>query len=109
MRVVIVFDILDATDTRTHRDADGMSVFLSDFEVGIVDSVHRRGDAVVYERIVLALVFFGQVVVDIEVFDEAGNTRRKRAGIEVLDQGDPGNAFADSFARRRPGDCRPAR
>ena len=81
--VMIVFDVLDATDSGAHGHTNAVAVFLGDLETGVLDCVHRGGDAVMNKRIVLALVFRRQVGVDIETLHEPGNTRRECAGIEA--------------------------
>ena len=58
--VVVVLDVLDAADTGAHRNADTVTVFFGDLETGILDRINAGSDPVVYERVVLALVFFSR-------------------------------------------------
>ena len=92
---MIIFDVLDATDPRAHRDTDAVAVLLVDFEAGIPDCVHGGCDAVMHERVVLALLLRRQVIVYGEVLDKTCNTRRKGARVEILDQRDARVAFDD--------------
>ena len=63
---VVFFDGLDATDSGTHCDTDCMAVLLGNLEVRVPDRIDRRGNTVVDKRIVLALIFPRQIVIDIE-------------------------------------------
>ena len=51
------------------------------------------------ERVVLALVFARQILIDIKISDRAGDPRRVVAGVEVIDLPDLG----DTVANVRPG------
>ena len=92
---VIVFDGLDATDSRPHRHTDGVAILLGDFEVGVLDGFHRGGNTVMDKRVVLALVFLRQVVVDIEALHNPRNARGIRAGIEFVDENSARIAFTN--------------
>src|SRR5688572_28935320 len=92
---MILLDGADAPDTGPHRDAEAMRVRFVDRKTGVLHRLHRRSDAVVHERVGLARFFRLEVSADVEVADRAGETRRERAGIEVLDGTDSADAVAD--------------
>ena len=84
--LVIVLDVLDATDPGTHGDTDAVSIFFRDFESGMLDSMLACGDAIVIERVVLAHILGRHVVRRVEVANDAGNPRAERGRVEVLDE-----------------------
>jgi len=101
---VVVLDGFDAADTGTHRNPDLMPVFFRDFQARMLDRLSACSDTVVDKRVSLANVFWRHVPGRIEAIDDAADTRWKRTCIEVLDQLNPGIAFADIL----PGVIQPA-
>ncbi len=96
---MIVLDVLDAPNTGTHCDPDQMPVFLGNLEAGVPDRIDAGGDAVVHERVVLALILGRQVVVHVEIANQSRDPGRKVARIEVFDQRDAGAPFTDVIPR----------
>ena len=86
----IVFDGLNTTNAGTQRDADPVAILFSNLDSRVPDGIDRSADAVVDERVVLALVFLGKVSVDVKALYETGYARRVRTRIEILDDHDAG-------------------
>lgn len=80
------FDVGQAADTRTHGDADALTVGVSDLQPGVVHCLNACSEAVLNEQVKPARFLDRQIFLDIEALyrtAEAGGVGRK---VGVFDQ-----------------------
>ena len=92
---VIRFDRADSAYSGAHRNAIAMRIRFVDREPGVLERLHRSGDAVVHELVALARFLRLEVLAEVEVANGARETRGERAGVELVDGLDPADAVAD--------------
>ena len=92
-----------ATDAGTDGDADAVRVLRRHFQPGILEGLDAGRHAVMDEGIHLALVFFRDVLLQVQTADGAADAHRKAGGVEVGylgDAADPGSNVAPRLCNR---------
>lgn len=97
--VVVVLYRLDATNTGAHRYPDQVTILLGDFKAGVCYRLDTGRNSVMDKRVRLARFFPGQIVIEVEIFDDAADASRKSTRIEILDQLNTRYALTDVIPR----------
>ena len=93
--LVRVFNRLYATHAGAHCYADRVTILFGDFEAGVSDCIHGRGNAVVDEWIHLASLFGRHIVANVEVLDRTAYSGWKLTGIKVVNKTNSRHTIAD--------------
>src|SRR5690606_27699238 len=98
-----VLHAADAAYAGTDGDANPLGIGFVHFQASIANRLDRRAQPVMDERIHLAGILGGQIILDLEIPDRAAEAHRKGAGVEMLDRTDAAPAGQDVLPSRGNG------
>src|SRR5690242_6572313 len=99
-RLVLALDDFKSTDAAADVDADALGDIGRDFQSGLFQGKFSGGDSELDETADLFDFLAFEVKVGIEVFDFAGDLATEAGGIELLNAGNSGTAFANRLPSR---------